>query len=215
MPRPLWERFAPVAGLAFGVLFVASIVMAKIPGGGDSTQDVADWLNDSQGHRVLESVSVYLALSAGLCFIWFLAALTNRLRRAEGEPPGLSRAASLAGAVFVSLLFLYASSIAVLAFSRSIGEDKAISVETAHFGMIGGVAFLISGMFAAAGVMVSSGIAAMSTRVFPVWFGWLSLAGAVIVLFGIIFFPAVAFPIWVLVASFLLWQQSEGIPVRA
>ena len=78
-------RAAGIAGLAFTVLFVVSIVLLRArPAAGSSTQEIADfYLNRDAGRIAL--VGLYLAPFAGIAFLWFIAAVRAMIGAHEDQ----------------------------------------------------------------------------------------------------------------------------------
>ena len=211
MPRPLWERLAPVAGLLFAALLIASVTMTTLPGGDQSIQDATKWLNTGN-HDKIAVLAGSLAAVAGVFFLWFLAALVSRLRRAEGEPDGLSRLVFASGVLFIAMLMVYAAAIAAMGFDASL-DDQAVGPDTARFGLLAIGALFVCGSIAALVLIVASTYLSFSTRAFPAWLAWLGVACAVVLLASIFYIPMLALPLWVVAASFALWRQS--VPAMA
>ena len=46
----------------------------------------------------------------------------------------------------------------------------------------------------------------MRTGILPKWLGWLGFVAAVVLLFGVVFIPMIALPIWLLAASVVLFR---------
>ena len=212
MARPLWERLAPIAGPIFAALLIASVTMTTLPGGDQSIQDATKWL-DTGNHDKIAVLAGYLAAVAGVFFLWFLAALVNRLRRAEGEPDGLSRLVFASGVLFTAMLLVYAAAIAAMGFDASL-DDQAVGPDTARFGLLAIAALFVAGTVAALVLVISSTYLNFTTRAFPIWLSWLGVVCAIILLGSIFYIPMLALPLWVIGTSFALWRQSEGMPVR-
>jgi hypothetical protein len=70
-------------------------------------------------------------------------------------------------------------------------------------------------MFGAIALIDATSIVIFRTGVLPRWFGWLGFVCAVVLLFGAVFIPMVALPIWLLAGSFILFRlrSVEAEPV--
>jgi hypothetical protein len=82
--RPLeTPREAGIAGLAFAVLFVASIVLLRNhPSSGSTAAEIRDFsLRTGTGGVAL--VGVYLAPFSGIAFLWFIASVRNLIGERE------------------------------------------------------------------------------------------------------------------------------------
>jgi len=50
----------------------------------------------------------------------------------------------------------------------------------------------------------------MRTGVLPRWLAWLGFVCGVVLLFGVVFLPVIALPIWLIAASIVLYRQPEA-----
>src|SRR5439155_9512088 len=103
VPRSRWDRWGPIGGIAFAVLFVVAASLIDLPSSDDSVKKFTDFYNDG-GNRAQIIISAYLFWLAGVFFIWFLASLRVRLLAVEGEPGRLTSIAFGSGLVFVALM---------------------------------------------------------------------------------------------------------------
>src|SRR4051794_19251545 len=78
-------RAAGVAGLAFAVLFVASILLVRNqPAVGSTPAQIRDfYLGEHAGRAAL--VGIYLVPFAGIAFLWFIAVIRNLLADREDQ----------------------------------------------------------------------------------------------------------------------------------
>src|SRR5438128_7075137 len=95
------DRWGPIAGIVFVVLFFVAISLIDIPAGDDSTKKITDFYNDG-GDRAKIIISTYLFVLAGVFFFWFLASLRDRLIAVEGEPARLTVITFAGGNVFIA-----------------------------------------------------------------------------------------------------------------
>src|SRR5262249_53066005 len=95
--RSRFERWAPVAGIAFVVLMVVgSMLVSDVPSPDASRSDIVGYLADGD-RQTKNIVGAYLWVFGALAFLWFLVRVRTDLRRAEGEPGLLSNLAFGAG----------------------------------------------------------------------------------------------------------------------
>src|ERR687887_245982 len=95
-----WKRLAPLTGVVFVALLVASfIVSGNTPDSDASAQEVASFYSS---HDPSQSVSALLGGLAVIFFLFFLGILRGELRRRE-EAPGVLSATAFAGGIVLAL----------------------------------------------------------------------------------------------------------------
>src|SRR4051812_49216852 len=95
-------RAAGVAGLAFAVLFIASLVIVRRgPTTGASAAEIADWFGEN-GAGTLGLVGLYLVPFSGIAFLWFIAVIRHRIGEREDRFFGTVFLGS--GLLFVTML---------------------------------------------------------------------------------------------------------------
>lgn len=94
-------RAAAIAGLAFSLLFAASLVLFHwaIPAGSD---DPGAWVTDTSKRNAV-IVSLNLLPFAGLAFFWFIGVLRDRI--GEGEDRFFAAVFLGRGLLFVAMFF--------------------------------------------------------------------------------------------------------------
>jgi hypothetical protein len=208
-----WERWAPIAGIAFVVLFVAgvSLSVGNIPSADDSAQKIANFYND-KGNRAQVIIGAYLLWLAGVFFIWFLASLRTRLLAVEGAPGRLTSIVFGSGLVFVAMLMVAAACFASIAGDITFGDEKFVSVDGARFiPELGYPILLIGGAFAAIAMIDMASILIVRTGVLPRWIGWFGFFAAVALLFAVIFIPILALLLWVLFVSVAMLRRASSM----
>ena len=80
------ERWAALGGAAFVVLFVIGniLMFSGAPSGDDPPAKVMSYFADS-GHRDRIGIGWVLAGLGLFCFLWFLGALRQAVRRRDGD----------------------------------------------------------------------------------------------------------------------------------
>jgi len=216
MNKALFDRLAAASGIIGVVLFiVAFAIYGSPPTVDDDAQTVADFFSDNRSQVLW---GIFLQGLGVLAFLWFVAALATAMRDA-GE-------ARLAAAAYGSFLLVFslgataAMARATLAYSvADSGSDFVLPLY--HLAVV----IDVVGGLLIAGLYVAVGGAALRTRLFPLWWAWLSgLAG----LWAIVnatawgrdgfwsptgagaFIGFVVFFVWMLVTSILLTRRTPS-----
>jgi len=198
-----WARYAPLAGILFVALLVASIIISgSTPETNDSTvKVVAEWKkNDSE-----QITGAILSALAIVPFLWFLGSLRSALRTAEGGTGRLS-ATAFAGGVVLAGFALVDSSIQ-FAVADSVGDVPPLVTQSLSvlysdffFGFPVGV-----GVFA-----LATGLVILRSRAFPAWLGWTIFILGIISFAGPIgFFASFLVFAWIVVMSIVLFQRGD------
>jgi hypothetical protein len=198
-----WDRWGPIAGIAFVVLMLVgiSLALSDLPSGDDPISKFNSFYND-KGDRAKLIIGSYLMVLAGVFFFWFLASLRVKLLGAEGAPGRLTSIAFGGGLSFVTLLMTSAATLMTIEADISFGDEKFVSPDAARY--LPELAYpilLIAGAFAAIAMIDAASILIVRTGVLPTWIGWFGFVAAIALLFGFLFLPLVALLLWVLFVS--------------
>jgi hypothetical protein len=216
-----WERWGPLAGIAFVVLFVVGFSLNNIPSADDSTAKIFSFYNDS-GDRAQLIISSYVLWLAALFFFWFIAGLRARLLAVEGAPGRLTSISFGGGLVFIAMLMAAAACFASIAGDITFGGDDFVGAQGARF--LDGARFipelgfpllLIGGAFAAIAMVDAASILIVRTGMLPSWIGYFGFVAAVGLLFAGFFLPILLFLLWVLFASVAMLRRAPVAPVLA
>jgi hypothetical protein len=218
MPAARRDLWTPVAGLAAAVTFVVGVAFAaNSPDSTDSDAKVLAWYAN-HGHRVAVIVGAYLLAFCGLFLIWFAAGLRERLLAAEG-PGGRLANVAMAGAVLcVAGIWVGAAGMAAVPAGQSFGGTPLSNADVARFlPSVGFGMILLFGMFGAIALIDAASIVILRTGVLPRWLAWLGFVCAVVLLFGVVFLPVIALPIWLIATSIVLFRLPavEATPTGA
>lgn len=196
--------FAPLTG----VLFVALVLIAFIPLGGntpegdDSAQKVVSFYSDHENREIV--ASIVLGLGA-VSLLFFAATLKQRLEAVRPDRGILPTVAFGAG-IIASGGFLAAATLhfALADYAGDIQPSAAQALNA-----IDSDFFLPFAMGIAAMILAASLWLIRTKSLLPTWLGWVG-----IVLFIVSFTPAgfVAFGlagIWIIVVSILLYMREE------
>jgi hypothetical protein len=214
---PRRELWTPIAGIAAAVTFVVGVAMAaNSPDSDSSDLKVLAWYA-KHSHRVGVIVGVFVLMFFCLFLLWFAAGLRNRLRAAEG-PDGRLANVSFGGALLcVALVWTGAFALAAVPAGISLGSEPAIrTADVARFlPQMGFGSILVGGMFGAIGMIDAASIVALRTGVLPRWLAYLGFVCGVALLFGSVFLPIIALPIWLIAAGVVLLRARPTEPAPA
>jgi hypothetical protein len=201
-----WERWGPLAGIVFVVLFVVGLSLNNIPSADDSAAKITSFYNDS-GDRAQLIISSYLLWLAGLFFFWFIAGLRAKLIAVEGAPGRLTSITFGGGLVFIALLAAAAACFASVAGDVTFGGEDFVGVDGARFvPELGYPLLLIGGMFGVIAMIDAASILIVRTGVLPKWIGYFGFVAAVALLFAGFFLPMIFFVLWILFVSIAMWR---------
>jgi hypothetical protein len=200
-----WARYAPLSGLLFVALIVASIIVGGFDSVGtdDSTLKVVKFWKDNDSQQIASALIGALAM---VPFLWFVSALRSTLRVAEGGTGRLSATAFAGGIVLVG--FALVDSALQFAVADTVGDVPPAVTQT--------LSVLYSDFFVGFPVgfgtlMLATALVLLRTRILPIWLGWFALVLGIASFLG----PAgfVAFLVglvWVAIVSVLLYQRAES-----
>ena len=204
-------RAAAVAGIAFSVLFIISLGLARTTVPADP-QDAGTWLA-----RDLKTVAlaIYLLPFAGIAFLWFIGVLRDRMGAQEDR--FFATVFMGSGLLFLALLFVAGAIAAGIITGFRIMPDRLIESGVYAFGRAAVYQLVnVYAMKMAAVFMISTSTVAILIRIFPRWMAWLGYALALLLLLstGYIFFWApLVFPLWVLLISVnILLSNLKSVP---
>jgi len=191
---PRLGRVGAWMGIAFVVLFIVGLFIQPTPKHNSSATEWA-LLYAKSSHRATEIVGAYLVVFGLLAFVWFAA----RLRHLLGDNGGL---VVLFGSVFATVGMVSALVGAAIAGAKVFTKAPVPSGPLAQqLSSLSGGLLVVPGALAA-GLFV--GIASYLARRNDALPGWLTIAGyivAVLQLAGVLFFPLLLVPLWVLAVS--------------
>ncbi len=209
--RTSWDRYQPLAGVVAVVLWVVGIIVAQNAINDKNPDTILHAYRKEEGSILLGG---FLWLLGTFVFFWFLGNLRARLAAAEG---GVQRLTAVAyGGGVATAIFGFA--MVGPDMSAAIADGADLSAPAAEAIHIMGDVFFIGAELSAAVLLSAVGCHALATRVFPRWFGFLSLLVALVLIVLPVGWAALifGFPVWVLLVSFLLWQGSaRGTPAGA
>ena len=203
------DSWTPIAGIAAALTFIVGIASAaNSPDSDASDAKVLAWYA-KHSHRVGVIVGVFVLMFFGLFLLWFASGLRERLRAAEG-PDGRLANVAFGGAILCTAL-VWAGGFALAAVPAGIsfgGEPAVSNADIARFlPQMGFGAILVGGMFGAIALIGATSIVTVRTGVLPRWLAYLGFVCAVALLFGTVFLPMIALPIWLIAAGIALLRR--------
>ena len=194
---------APLTGLAAMVLLITSVVMI---GAGGYLASPAEILAAATDPGQV-AVGAYLGGMAVFLLVWFSGTLYGSLRTADGMAP-VTALIQFGGGVLVAASLALVLAAATATVDRAGAEGgievaDAVALYDLRAGLLG------EAMPAGLALMVGSvGVASAGGRVFPSWFGWLSIVIALVSLSPFGFLGQTAAVLWVAIVS--VWLTVRG-----
>jgi hypothetical protein len=190
-------RAAAVAGIAFSLLLMASLVIIRLSIPADLNQS-GEWLMSS--NRIL--IALNMVPFAGIAFLWFIGVVRDLI--GEREDRFFATVFLGSGLLFVAMLFAAAAVAGGILASLSVGPSGQITPGVFAFGRA--VTYSILNVFAMkmAGVfMISTCTIVLRTESAPRWLAILGYVFAALLLISITYVEWIAllFPLWILMLS--------------
>lgn len=196
------ERFAPLAGAAFTVLFVIGFLAGgDTPSTKATGEDVISHYKDSG--KVL--LAVLVMLIGGVLFVFFAGALRDALRGKGQE--WLATVAFGGGLLYALGLAVFGMTQIALSDAADLGQPQVAQA----LNILDNDNFLPT-VLGLAVVLLATGIHTLGSGALPRWLGWVSIVLGVLALAGPAGFIAfLLFPLWVLAASILLYRRPAVV----
>lgn len=205
-------RWASVAGIIFAVLFVFAILTAgDLPGGDeDSDATVTEYYEDSGNRSMIITVAYLLGISALALVVFARLGPYSLMRESTDSLVRNLAALGMAGAVMAGVAIL-AGGVALAAVSAGVTfQDEPVDPGVARFmGHLGYGSILLWGGLTGAFTVASFALGGLRSGAITSWLCWVGLAAAVVLLFGVLFIPMAALPLWVLVASIVFFLRER------
>jgi hypothetical protein len=198
-----WIRWAPVSGLIFAALVIASFaVSGETPDVNDSGRHVINFFTDNRDSQLASGI---LGAYASVFFLFWAGTLRGHIRRLQ---PGSSTLAAMSfgGGIAVAVGGAIFSGITV---ALSDAPDKLDPGAAQALNVLNNDLFppLIVGV---AVFMIANGLVTLRWGILPAWLGWIALLIGVVALTPIGFFAALAMVIWTIVVSILLLVRGRS-----
>jgi hypothetical protein len=183
-------------------------VGAALVGDTPDSTDKQAWVQfyEDRGNRVSQIVGGYLGILSAFAFLWFGHALVTRLGARRDGGDLLTSVARSAATLFTAMLIL--SMLVEIAVSAALEIGDVDTPDTADFGIqFEQLAFgilLVAGCLSASVFIGTTTELARQEKMLPTWLIWAGFGAAVALLFGLLFFPVVLIPLWVLVVAVVM-----------
>jgi hypothetical protein len=203
-------RAAGVAGLAFAVLFIASILLLRNPPSGASTPaEIRDFYLGAHAGRVT-LVGVYLAPFSGIAFLWFIAVIRNLI--GDREDRFFATVFLASGLLFVAMVFVAAGVGGALLTAVKFqdepvpSQDAVVLVRSFAFGFL----FIYAMRMAAVFMIVVSTIG-MRLGIFPRWLVVTGYLAALVLILNVSYAELLilVFPVWVAAVSVVILRADR------
>jgi len=206
------ERSAPLAGVLSVVCSLVGVMhVLNQPQTKDSDAKITAYFAD-HSHRVQGAVSFFVYLAGIIFLLVFLGSLRERLLAAEGQPGRLTALAFGAGVAALPLWGI--SMLLANATSFTVSESSVFTVDPNTYRLFGVVAYItwVIALFVSSVVLWATSAVALRTRALPRWYAVAGIIVGIVQLFGLFFFPFVAWWLWIVVTSVLLTTRRAPAP---
>ena len=191
-------RAAAVAGIAFAVLFAASMVLIGLSIPAESGEPGA-WVEQGGG-RI--SLALSLMPFSGIAFLWFVGVVRDRLGAFEDQL--FSTVFFGSGLLFLAMTFAAAAVAGGIIAGYTLGVGESVRSDVYLFGrtlmsqIFGVYALRMAGVF-----MISLGTIWLRTGLMPRWLSAVTYLVALVLLlsFSLSVWMVLIFPGWVFVVS--------------
>jgi hypothetical protein len=209
-------RAAAIAGIAFSVLLISSLVLIRISVPADP-KDAGDWL--SRDWRTV-SLGLNLIPFAGIAFLWFIGVIRDRL--GEHEDRFFSTVFLGSGLMFLAMLFT--SGALAGGIISVFGATPGMLINSGSYSFGRTVAYELMNVYTMkmAGVFMTSACTlALRTGIFPRWLAFLGMVLALFLMLALGYFvwAPLVFPSWILLISLYIlranYSQAEVKPAAA
>lgn len=203
---------AALAGAVFALLFVLGwLLLQESPPLDAPSDELVDYYSDPDQRRSSLIAGLYVVPFGGIAFIWFMAALRDRYLRSGGkENVVLSTVHLVSGTLFVVAIFaVSAVELALVWMAEQLPEGDLDADAARTMVAFGAAMAQIVALRSGAVFIAVSTTRAMRSGLFPRWYGILSMASAILLLFSYTAWPATALlmPLWVVTSSGLVLAQ--------
>jgi len=191
-------RAAAIAGILFGVLFTASLILLRSAIPADPNANT-QWIEDG-APRI--GIALDLIPFAGIAFLWFMGVVRDRLGRNEDQ--FFSTVFFGSGLLFLAMVFVYTAIAGAIVTGYRLNPGITLDSRVIYFGRA--LMFQLSNVYALrmAGVfMLSLGTIWLRTGVMPRWLVILTylLAASLLLIINLNLWITLIFPAWVMIIS--------------
>ena len=206
-------RAAAIAGILFSLLLMASMLLIKTSIPADPLAAATDVIRHSK--RI--SLALNLLPFAGICFLWFIGVLRDRLGKLEDR----FFATVFLGSALLFLAMIFAAGAVAAGILRLLlsGSEGLMGPGAYALGRIGIYQAMHVYAIRMAGVfMISTSTISVRTRIVPRWMAFLGFVLALTLLLSNTTIDGIlmVFPLWVLLISvYILIDNFRGASATA
>lgn len=191
-------RAAAIAGILFGVLFSASLILLRSAIPSDPNSGTG-WI-ELGAQRI--SIALELIPFAGIAFLWFIGVVRDRLGRYEDQ--FFSTVFFGSGLLFLAMVFVSMAIAGSMIAGYRLNPGITLDNQVIYFGRT--LMIQLSNVYALrmAGVfMLSLGTMWLRTEVMPRWLVILTylLAVSLLIIINLSLWITLIFPVWVMIIS--------------
>jgi len=200
-------RAAAVAGIVFSLLLIFALVLIILATPSDPAR-AGTWLSDSSRRRAI-ALALNLVPFAGIAFLWFIGVVRDRV--GEHEDKFFATVFLGSGLLFVGMLFVAAAFagglIADLTGRLAVNPGRDV---LANGRQVTALLLRVYAMRMAAVFMISTATITLRTQVIPRWIGIVGYAFAVVLLVsvGLTAWVTLLFPVWIFVLSLEILRSA-------
>jgi hypothetical protein len=199
---------AAIAGVVYAVLTVAGLtLLSRYPSFDQPEAEITDWFDDP-AHRSTLILGLNLVVMASVAFLWFVGVVRRRLGHHEDQFFGTVFFGS--GIVSVAISLAGGAALAAPAVAGTILDSNAVDEASASLaaGLGAGLLLSIAPRFQAVFVITTSTVI-LRSGFLPRWLGFVGyLIGLGMFALPLITRPVgIAFPVWVLVVSVVIFVR--------
>ena len=204
------KRWSALGGLLFVALWVIGVVLvfSGQPDSSDPPAKFIAYFGDS-GHRDRIEVGWLVAGIGLFFFLWFLVALREAVRSAEGQETFLSTLVTIGGGVYAAVAF---AALGLEVGVKTMSDDTyqhQVYPGILHAADDAGYVMHATGTAALSVMIVAVTIGLTASRAIPRWLGWIGWLAALAALLSIFFLTMFVWLAWLLVLSVVLFLGSE------
>jgi hypothetical protein len=207
--KQLLERWTPLTGvISVACSLIGVMVVLNQPQTKDTNAKIVAYFAD-HSHRVQGAVGFFVFLAGIVFLLAFLGTLRERLLAAEGQPGRLTALAF--GAGIASLPLWGISMLLANVVSFTVGESSAFTLDPNTFRLLSVASYItwVAALFMSSVVVWATSAVALRTRVLPRWYALAGIVVGVVQLFGLFFFPLIAWWLWIGLTSVLLMTRRK------
>ncbi|HEY2771645.1 MAG TPA: hypothetical protein VGI87_13810 [Solirubrobacteraceae bacterium] len=204
-----WRRVAPYSGIAFVVLFPASVIVSSVPSNtaSDHAWTAAYATHAKQAGHLATGVLLVLAALSLMTFLTHIWTRVIEAHESRAVSPLPVVAAGVAAAcIAIGGMLMAASSGSALLYSQALPRADILRLgNDVGFAMVG-----VAGMLAAALSIACLSVQARAAGIFSPRLARFSVAVAVVLLASVAFVPILALVIWLVAVTVTLTRAAPA-----